>query len=702
MPDPTTEENIDAQIKKLIQKRVKSFNGFRRAHLVSVKANIAYLCGRQNIRLVGNRIIPIESKEPEHTRVMANKIEPAVRNDIAVATKTSPKFDIVPASTSEDDKATAKAGEKILPYLQRINDPHLHRKSVVLWYDLDGVGWRKVYWNPQYKATVGEDGNLAFEGEVVVEPVPNNELIFDYRSKNLRKLSWIIHHKTVTMGWIKKNEGEEKASQIQPEAIHEKSDENSFEVDVMGKFAGWTENFVVSPKEIDSHELLENDKLVNRYELWHVVDGNMPQGAYAVVYGDVDSEENLLVAHNHPYPQQQYPHGELPFIPSDPLNLDGITVGAVSRVSLARPLQREYNAIRTQMADGADAMGNCVIITARDANVDFKKVDNCNANIIEVDGPYAKGAVDRQPGVSMPSSLPVLLEIIRRDIDEIFAFHEPSKGQMPEGGPRSAIGLQVLKEGDDTQLSPMVLGLDISDERVVYQMLSLAIANYSQQPDKLIQIVGEDNQWTLEKLDPQQLNGKINVIVRTGSSLPTNKTLEMEKTVFGWQSGLFGNPQDPNIRQRVLKAMDLGDFEQILQDNAKQINFAQKEFIEAEKLVLQMPPLPEGSASINKDGQIDFADEETMALFQQYVYMPTINSFDDDFIHVQEHSNHLLSKIYEYRSSGSLALLQLASSMEIHIAMHEQRIFQQQVMMLRIQNPKLFADEKEASKPKEK
>lgn len=704
MPEEVTEQQeLDKLMLDLIKKRVKAFNPVRKTRLLSIKINVAYLCGQQNLHILGGMIRPLPSKSPEHTKVIANKILPAVVNDIAVSTKTSPTFDIIPAGTDEDDKATAKACQKIFPYLQRINDPHLHRKGVVLWYDLDGVGWRKVYWSPYHKVAgenslPNEEGHNPelgalepiFQGEVIVEPVPNNELIYDNRIKDLKKLPWIIHHKTITLGEVKQRFGAEIANQIPAAALHEKEDKDSFEVQIMGELASFSNVFASTEK---AEELLNDDKLVNYYEFWHVINKSMLQGAYAIALGDIDNDNNAILPTNEPYPKEQYPHQELPFIPAAPLALDGILATAPPRISQARPLQREYNSIRTMIWDTSDAMGNCVLVVGRDANIDYKKLDNCNANIIEVDGPYAKGAVDRQAGVPHQAGIFAHLQTILDDLNELFAYHEPSKGKMPKGGPKSAIGLQVLKEGDYTQLSPITTGLDRADERVVYQMLTLAIANYK---DRLIQIVGKDNQWTLEKINADELNGQISVIVRTGSSLPMNKIIETEKTVFAWQSGLLGNPQDPNIRQKVLKAMDLGGFDQILQDNAKQINFSQKEFISAEKLILQIPPLAEDAITI-ENGKMNFADDYTKNLIDQFLYVPPVNDgIDEHYIHIQEHSNFLVDKWFEYMSSPQVYMHALAWAMRNHIGIHQNILMQQQLMMLRMENPKLFADEKEA------
>jgi len=328
-------------------------------------------------------------------------------------------------------------------------------------------------------------------------------------------------------------------------------------------------------------------------------------------------------------------------------------------------------------------MGNSVIIAARGANIDFKKVDNFPGNYIEVDGPYVSG-VKREPGVPIVGSFFAFLDTLAKSIDEIFAFHEPSKGIMPEGGPRSAIGLQTLQEADATQLSPIVKSIDKSDERAAYQMLSLALANYN---ERNIQIIGKDNEWILYKINPQELNGKINVIVRTGSSLPLSKTLMEQKAFLLWQNGLLGNPTDPSVRLEVLKIMDLGGVDQLLQSNAKHVNHAQKEFINAEKLIQQIPPIgPNVSA------------KEVKALYSQYIFVPSPKSIDDHYTHIQEHTNFLLDKYYEYIGTGLPHYLILAQAMNDHVAIHQNIVYQQQIMQMALQSGELFKEKKETNK----
>lgn len=701
MPSQDNPEEQYAEEKKLLKHRIEAFNPYRKARLTQTKCNIAYLCGHQNIIVRGGSVIPIVDTDPEYYAPY-NKILPSVVNDIAVSTKTSPKMDVVPAGTDEDDKGTAKAGENILKYLLRINRFCEQRKSIVLWYDIDGIGWRKVYWKPDYKVIgknplagqEGHDPNLPalapiFQGEVVTEHVPNTELIFDHRQKNNERRKWIIHAKTITIGGAK--ERYDDISKLDPVAIHSKqAKKDSFDAELLGDFQRLSESIAPATAEAKDSELLENDKLINYYEFWHVIDKNMPQGAYIEALGDPDK---LTVMKSVPYPIDTYPHGEIPFIGYDPLALDGIAVGAVSRISQARPLQRYFNQLLQIAKENVDVMGSGIFFAPRGANLDFKKIDFGTANVIEYDGVFKP---QREAGTQIPGSFFVFLDTISKAIDEIFAFHEPSKGIMPKGGPRSALGLQVLQEADATQLSPIVKALDASDERAAYQMLSLALANYQQ--ERFIEIVGDDNQWTLQAIDPKELNGKVNVIVRTGSSLPLNKILEQEKSFTLWQSGLLGNPLDPNVRLRVLKVMDIGGFDQLLQANSKHINQAQKEFQTAEALAMQAPPT-EGISV--EGGKLTFSDAQTKEMVEKFLYVPPVNEFDDHYTHLQEHTNFLLDKFNKYIGSGNPILMALGWAMRTHISQHQQIITMQQMQMMAMENPKLFGDEsgtKEAGK----
>lgn len=657
---------MDKAMADLIDRKVTAFNDYRRAASVEIRANIAYLCGHQNIQIVNDELRPLPSSVA--TPVVANKILPAVVNDIAVASRAMPKFDIVPATTDEADKATAKACDKILGYLQRINGYDLGRRATVLWYDIAGIGWRKVWWDPYFRVS----GNNTFEGdpnydpqrppfdpdftgEALVEHVPNTEVIFDWRTKDLRRLEWVIHHKRITVGAVRKLYGSELADKVAAGSKGQHDGRGSFEVDVLNDFSSLSNQ--ISPRVPASQDQagagMKDENLVDYYEFWHVKNRNMPLGAYAVKVGD-------FMAVNEPYPIDIYPHGELPLIGCSPVPLSGVTARSVSRISQARPLQREYNMLRSLILDNIDAVGNSVIMVNKGTKINFKKIDNRAGNFIEYEGMMKP---HREPGVPIASSIFAYIDEVKRSIDEVFSFPEPSRGLRPTGID-SAKGLLALQDAAQQQFGPMIDGLDSADERVVYQLLCIAAANYK---ERLISVVGRDNTWTLEKLDQSELAGKFNVIVRPGSSMPMSKAVEAEKALVLWQSGLLGDPMSPQVRNYVLKQMELGGIDNILQANSKHVSFAQREFMQAEKMCMELPPITP-----------DVPEDVATKVMQQYIFVPPVNSFDLHDIHIEEHTNFLLDKYWEYIGTGQVQWNILAQAMLAHIQMHQMVIQQSQ------------------------
>ena len=70
----------DKAMYEIIEKRVKGFRDYRKAAALESRINIAYMCGYQNIHVVGGAILPLPSSMV--VNIVDNKILPAVVNDL--------------------------------------------------------------------------------------------------------------------------------------------------------------------------------------------------------------------------------------------------------------------------------------------------------------------------------------------------------------------------------------------------------------------------------------------------------------------------------------------------------------------------------------------------------------------------------------------------------------------------------------------
>jgi hypothetical protein len=658
---PTTSPKDEA-VRTIIKSRVKTFNPFRRSRIVEWNANIAYLCGHQHLGLRGGHIVRRTNLSPFTSTV--NKLAPAVRNDVALATKVPPKFDVTPDSTDENDKATAVAAEKMLSYLRRLNDFDTQRGKIILWYDISAIGWRKQWWDPFYKL-IGhnpepeqdghnpemEPGAPIYQGEAISEFVPTNELIYDWR-QNTDRLPWIIHASPMTKAEARIR-WEEKADLIpESEFIDPSSGQSEFEIKLFNEFEQFTTGLAGTTIRIDTGEMSTDDKLIMIYEAWQVRDSNYPLGGYWVMAG----LENGVVMQNVPYPIEQYPHGEVPFTAYDMMLPDKAVAGTASRISQARPLQDELNDIRTLIRENTCTLGSGLWTVPREGKINISRLDNGPGLIVEYDGSYRP---HREAGVPVSGQLFVYQQEIVSDINDIFSFPMVAQGKRPVGGPKSGVGIALLQEASQTQHSPIITEMERKDERAIRQLLSIAFANYR---ERTLNIIGKDNEWVMFEFSPESFHGKFNVNIRTGSSMPISRALERDLALVLLQQGVLGNPSDPTVRKRVLETIDIGGLDRILKDNNKDVNFAKKEFQIPVKQYHQM--IKQGVPA-----------EEAV----KGIYLPAVNPFDNHEVHVIEHKNDLLDKFFEYLGTGDPGMIVIANAMQVHWMQHSTILAEQQI-----------------------
>lgn len=666
---PASQLPADDDLRQIMESRIRTFNPFRRTRMTEWNINLAYLTGHQYVGLNGTGAVT-ENPANKQFRSTVNKIAPAVRNDVAMATKVPPKFDVVPDTTDENDRATAIAGEEMLGYLRKLNDFDEQRGLLIMWYDIASIAWRKNYWNPFHKV-VGQNpeatlpdgtpntehdpealvGAPLYQGEALSEHTPTNEVIWDWRL-NSKKLPWIIHARPMTFGELKTRFGEEKALTVPESAfIDPNTGQNEFEMKIFNQFLAFSESTGQTPKP-DVSKMNKDDKQVMVYEFWQVIDTNYPEGVFSVMAGF----EPGVVLQNAPYPIEKYPHGEVPFTAYDMMLPDKAVAGTASRISMARPLQDELNEVRTHIRENFLVMGGGTIYVPRDGKVNQRRMDNGPGLIVEYDGPYRP---QKEGGVPLSGDAFAYQETIIRDINDIFSFPQVAQGKRPQGGPKSGVGVALLQEAATTQHSPIISQMDRRDEHAMRQLLSIAFANYQ---DRTFQIIGKDNQWTLFEFTPNSYSTNFNVHVRTGSSLPISKAIERDMTLGLLPTGLLGNPQDPDVRRRALETMDIGGLDKILRDNARATNFAKLEYLTPVQQYHGM--LESGVPPEEAIGQI---------------YLPAVNPFDNHDVHIIEHKNDLLDKFFEYLGTGDPGMVIIAQAMQAHYLQHAEILSAQQL-----------------------
>jgi len=177
---------------------------------------------------------------------------------------------------------------------------------------------------------------------------------------------------------------------------------------------------------------------------------------------------------------------------------------------------------------------------------------------------------------------------LNMQLDNIFGINEVSRGQLPSAG-IPAIGMQFLMEQDDTRIGTVTENNELAWARIGCLILKY-VGKFYEMP-RVVKIAGPRLEYTVKSFVGKDLKGNYDVQVIRGSTLPGSKVLKRQEILNLRQQGLLGNPNDPQVIQKVMDMLEYGDSFQAWEDQAvDQAQIANDlEAIEAE----QVPELNE-------------------------------------------------------------------------------------------------------------
>jgi hypothetical protein len=139
---------------------------------------------------------------------------------------------------------------------------------------------------------------------------------------------------------------------------------------------------------------------------------------------------------------------------------------------------------------------------------------------------------------------------------DISGINEVSRGQVPTAG-IPAIGMQFLMEQDDTRI-----GIVTENNENGWAAVGTLVLKYVEKyyvMERLIKIAGPRLEYTVKSLVGKDIRHNTDVMVIRGSTLPGSKVLKRQEILNLRSQGLFGNPNDPQVIQKVMDMLEYGD-----------------------------------------------------------------------------------------------------------------------------------------------
>lgn len=501
--------------------------------------NIAYLLGFYGVYFdtTLRQYQPAQNNNTTYmtrNKLQVNKILPTIQNRLARLCKNPPKYEVRPNSNECHDKEAATLALQVLNFVMDKEKATTKRQELYMWMQEIGHSYIKVYWDDQSGEPLIDpdtDEMDGYEGDVKLDVVPGLEVFPDPLAKNLDECQWIAQAKLRKLDYFKTHYPE-RGELVKEEGAWLLSTQyetriNSLNVRGQGQTGAqaFAKNCAI--------EIIYYERRTQKY----------PNGRMIVTANGILLMDKDLAC------------GEIPLVKFDDVLIGG-KYYSESLITHIRPLQDQFNRLYSQRTSWVNKLLAGKYLAPKGHGIIQESFDDTSGEIIE----YNPGPQGQKPEALVTPMIPNYAyqeeDRIQGSMFDISGINEISRGQVPTAG-IPAIGMQFLMEQDDTRIG-IVTENNENGWAAVGSLILKYVEKYYELP-RLIKIAGPRLEYTVKSLVGKDINHNTDVMVIRGSTLPGSKVLRRQEILNLRSQGLFGNPNDPQVIQKVMDMLEYGD-----------------------------------------------------------------------------------------------------------------------------------------------
>ena len=538
--------------------------------------------------------------------VVVNRIHPAVETAKALLTANRPGFRVSPREDS--DNKVAQVFNSLLEYCWQISSGETALRQVVDDYYVCGVGYMLVYQDPLKDDGKGE---VCFKDidplDVYVDPNSRDRLYDDAESIIISRLFTREQAKGMYPMYKKaiQNAASNQRSDT-PVTTRDDNDQTSWPEQVMTRedtdyirgyerymkiivdkfrifetFSG--KEYLFNEMEFESYiqrpVWIVNNQPIFRQEVIEKLSsqGMMPQessvpelielGVIQMVKVQVERVKQCIIMGDKYLYSRELPTEHYPLVPF--MNLHTRTPYPMSDVRLVKNLQEYINKIRSLIIAHATTSTNAKVLIP-EGSVDMKEFEEKWAQPgvgIAVD--FSEG----QPVTVQPSPLPNELykneADAKQDIDHQLGLYELMMGNAG-AAPQTYKATVAIDEFGQRKIKSKQADIEGGLRRIAEVAIPMMQQLYK--TEKIFRIANPNNTTSKYIINKRMVDdktgevskfnditvGKYDVVVVTGSTLPTNRYAQLELYMDAYKNGVID-------RQEVLKKTEVFDMEGVMQ-----------------------------------------------------------------------------------------------------------------------------------------
>lgn len=542
------------QIKEKIAKEViddfKNRAEARKSFDTIWQINMNFLMGNQYCNIgYGGQIEEADRQFFWQEREVYNHIAPIYDIRYAKLSRIKPDINVIPATSDERDKQSAKASKKIYKSLKNKLEIENKITQAIKWSEVCGTVFYKVSWNNNLGQTVAvdKDGNKVKSGEVELSVVSPFEIYPDSQTcESLRDCQSLLHAKAYTTEQIKSMYGVE----VKGEKI------NTFSLDNVSVGVGGLGFNGTAKKLIETTK--DNSAIV--IEKYVRPNSEYPNGRLIIVAGD-----KLVYDGELPYLCGEDKTRDFPFIRQTSIEEPGCFWGT-SVIERLIPVQRAFNAVKNRKHEFINRL-SLGVLSVEDGSVDLDNLEEeglCPGKVLV----YRQGATE--PKYLQSESIPAGLSDEENNLLDEFNKISGVNDLLSTSTISSNISgnaLELLIGQDETRLNASIESIKSACKEIAKKILRL-YKQYAIFP-RIAKIVGENGQIEMFYFSSSDISSDdIELENQTDGSQTLTQRREMifsllEKGIFQDENGTLTN----RMKCKILEMLGLGIWE-----NAQDLN----------------------------------------------------------------------------------------------------------------------------------
>lgn len=572
--EPEEEYSIEER-KKIGGEVEKKYTGWReprRTYELQWFITAAYIDGKHTSETIQSlSTIQDLSKTERRKKNIANKLWAKHRARFAKFAKTRPKPIVVPFTTERQARLDARATEHALEYTYERTGQEQKYVDVLQWAARTGKAYWFLNWNPDKLVTIKTKNDVTHtstlhdvpEGDVEIEVGSGFDILVpEVRQFHLGKQSEVMHVQVKDIKAMRKKY-EEYAEFINPDSRMT----SPFEFERQISYISGSEAGALASMSTDTKG--PQDGVITK-TIYTAPNGEFPKGRMIIVMnGFAVKIQNELPFGFHDM-ENPYPIVEFADMPGIGRFYCGTFVEQLI------PLQRGYNMLRDKLEAHIRMGVHPKTIVARQARVAKGAFTNEATEIIEW---------NFIPGMPEPHHLQAanvapdawrFAQLITKEFDDISQVQPSVEGKT--GAAKSGLQTSLLQEASDSVHSPDARGFELSVMDASYKMRRIMKLMYT--VPRLLSYSGRSAIPEVYEFSEKNIDEHASIVVQIGSGLAKYKSTQIQQFMELYKEGLLGEPNDPELKRRVLGMLDIGGLEKFQEEARQDEDMARMENID--------------------------------------------------------------------------------------------------------------------------